>query len=159
MTVRFPPDWNDLLRCLNLHRVRFVIIGAHALAAIGIPRNTLDLDVFVEATTANAVRLQKALTDFGFSALAAQALQFARGDRMAVLGREPFRIDLLNAISGVSFREAWSGAEIGKLGAHRVRFLGRKQFIKNKKAAGRPKDRLDLALLDEAQPRARRGKA
>lgn len=97
--ANLPDDWNEFLRLLGAHKVKFLVIGAHALAAHGRPRATLDLDLFVEPSVANAARLAKAFRDFGFAALAEQAAQLASGDRMASLGREPLRIDILNKIA------------------------------------------------------------
>jgi hypothetical protein len=49
-----PQDWNEFFRLLSSNRVRFLVVGAHALAANGRPRATADLDIFVEPTRANA---------------------------------------------------------------------------------------------------------
>jgi hypothetical protein len=147
--VKLPRDWNELIELLCSHRVRFVIVGAHALAVHGRPRATGDLDVLVDPTRANAKRLGKALAAFGFTQLAEQAEQFALPDRMVTLGREPLRIDIMTSISGVPFVEAWTHRMRVEVEGLEVGFLGRDQFVKNKTAAGRPKDLLDLALLDE----------
>ncbi len=150
--MKLPPDWSELIGLLCAEGVRFVIVGAHALAVHGRPRATGDLDIFVEPSIANATRLGAALSRFGFPALARTARRFAEPDRMASLGREPLRIDLMTGISGVSFAQAWKGRVRARFGDHEVGFLGRRQFVANKQAAARPKDLLDLALLEEARP-------
>lgn len=91
-----PHEWLEFLACLRSRGVRFLIVGGHALAAHGRPRFTEDLDVFVEPTRANAVRVCAALGDFGFPALAGEVDAFASPDRMATLGRVPLRIDVMN---------------------------------------------------------------
>lgn len=144
-----PPDWSEFIAGLNRQGVRYLIVGAHALAANGRPRATQDLDVLVEPTPANAERLGRALRDFGFDALAREADKFAAPNRMATLGRPPLRIDLLTSIAGVGFEEAFRGRISGRFGEHEVSFLGRAELIRNKRAAGRPKDLLDIALLEE----------
>jgi hypothetical protein len=63
-------DWSEFLHALISRRVRFVLVGGHAVAGHGEPRLTEDLDVLVEPTLANARRLREALVDFGFGALA-----------------------------------------------------------------------------------------
>ena len=151
----FPPDWNEFIRLLRSHRVRFVIVGAHAVAAAGRPRATQDLDVLVEPTTSNAARLGRALRAFGFPVLADDAAQFAEIDRMATLGRPPLQIDVLTSITGVTFADAWAGRKTIRIGPLAVPFLGPRELVKNKAAAGRPKDRADLALLEEVTPRRR----
>jgi hypothetical protein len=131
------------------------VVGAHALAAAGRPRATQDLDVFIEPTAANATRLGGALRDFGFPALADQAARFASGNRMATLGKPPLQIDILNSITGVSFATAWSGRRRVRLGTLVVPFLGARELVRNKRAAGRAKDLADIALLAEAKERRR----
>lgn len=147
--MKLAREWSELIALLLSHRVRFLIVGAHALAAAGRPRHTEDLDILVEPTRANAKRLGAALADFGYDALARQWAQFAERDRMATLGREPLRVDIMTSISGVDFARAWKGRAEAKLGRRRVGFLGRREFIANKRASGRTKDLLDLALLEE----------
>ncbi len=149
--MKLPPDWSEFIGLLKSHGVRFVIVGAHALAANGRPRATQDIDFFVEPTTENAARLGDALREFGFPALADAASRFAEQDRMATLGTPPLRIDIMTSITGVTFEEAWSGRLTAQLGPHRVAFLGRDALLQNKKASGRPKDIADIALLNEIE--------
>jgi hypothetical protein len=133
------------------HKVRFLIVGAHALGVIARVRATKDLDVWVEPTTANAKRVCAALADFGYTGLAGAIREFATTDRMATLGREPLRVDLMTSISGVSFPEAWRGRIEAKIGGERVGVIGRREYIKNKRASARPQDLADIALLEEAE--------
>ena len=141
------------MKLLNAHSVRFIVVGAHAVAAAGRPRLTADLDVWVEPTLSNSERVVRALNAFGFGGLEPERL--TRRDTVVFLGRAPYRIDVLTDIDGVTFSTAWKGAKRGDLGGQRVRFLGLPQLLVNKRAAGRPKDLLDIALLEEANPRAR----
>jgi len=155
-------DWIAFLRLLRGHRVRFLVVGAHAVAAHGRPRLTADLDLLVEPTLENGRRVVRALEEFGFSGLAPERVR--QPDLVVFLGREPFRIDLLTSIDGVTWRSAWEGRLRGELGGVPLAFLGRSQLIRNKKAAGRPKDLADVALLAEGDagrarrsPRGRKG--
>ncbi|MGD0530155.1 MAG: nucleotidyl transferase AbiEii/AbiGii toxin family protein, partial [Polyangiaceae bacterium] len=66
MKIELNRDWTEFLSLLISHRVRFVLVGGHAVAGHGQPRLTEDLDVFVEPTLANSRRLRKALVAFGF---------------------------------------------------------------------------------------------
>jgi hypothetical protein len=150
-----PVDFRAFLQSLNRRRVRFIIIGAHALAAHGRPRYTGDLDVLIEPTSLNAKRVIAALEDFGFGALAISASELAAPGIVVRLGRPPVAIDLLTKISGVSFDAAWRGRLRARLDDLAVSFLGRKEYVRNKRAADRPKDRADLALLAEQRGIAR----
>jgi hypothetical protein len=147
--VELQTEWNEFLSVLKRHGVRFLLVGAHAVAAHGRPRFTQNLDVLVEPTLANAHRVAAAIREFGFSETARDWHWFAKPYRITMIGRLPNRIDVLTSISGVSFREAWKhrvelASEIGPIPA-----LGLEELRANKRAAGRPKDMADLALLDE----------
>ena len=58
------PDYEEFLESLNAHGVRYLIVGAHAVAFHGHPRATKDLDVFIEATHDNAERTLSAIREF-----------------------------------------------------------------------------------------------
>lgn len=152
MTIpKLHPDSSAFLSCLADHGVRFVVLGGHVLATFGRPRYTDDLDVLVEPTKANASRLAEALAAFGFPSLAEKAAaHFARPERMATLGHAPVAIDILTSTPGISFREAWRGRRVLRIADRDVPFLGLAEFVKTKRACGRPKDLLDLELLREA---------
>lgn len=152
-TMDLPDDWRELLKLLGSRRVKFLVVGAHALAVHGRPRMTGDLDLLVEATPTNAGRLLEALGEFGFGSLGLTEEDFTRPDFVISLGNPPLRVDLLTSISGVSFERAWKGRVRARVGGVVVNVLGRREYIENKRAAGRPKDQLDLALLAEARPR------
>ena len=157
-TTDLHPDFKEFLRCLNARRVRYVVVGAHALAVLGVPRFTRDLDVLVEATQSNAKRVSAALLEFGFPELAnAVVTHLASPERMVTLGREPLRIDVLSSIAAVSFEAAWRGRMRVRVDGLMVPFLGLTEMRRVKRAVGRPKDRADLALLDEVAPKRRGG--
>jgi hypothetical protein len=150
--MQLPPEWNEFIGLLCSHRVRFLVVGAHALAANGRPRATGDLDFWVEPTQANAQRLGRAIREFGFEGLAAQAAEFAHPDRMATMGVPPLRIDVMTSITGITFKRAWPKRITAKFGQYEIGFLGREDLLVNKRASGRPKDLADVALLLEGGP-------
>ncbi|MBK6519536.1 MAG: hypothetical protein IPM79_35380 [Polyangiaceae bacterium] len=143
-------DWSAFLRLLTRHRVRFLLIGGHAVSLHARPRHTEDLDLFVEATKANGARVLAALAEFGFASVAPPLELLSRPQKVFMLGRRPYRIDLLTKIDGVSFREAWRGRVVVDLAGLAIPVIGEGALRKNKLASGRPKDLADLALLDEA---------
>lgn len=149
-------EWSEFLRLLTRHRVRFLLIGGHALAVHAQPRHTEDLDVFVAATPSNARRIRAALADFGFDAVAPSLEVLATLDKVFMLGRKPFRIDILTGIDGVTFEEAWSTRTTIRLAGGRVNVIGRDALVANKRAAGRPKDLIDLLMLGEKSTPPRR---
>lgn len=152
MTPALHPDFSAFIASLTRHQVRFVVVGAHALAALGRARMTDDLDVLVEPSSENAQRVAASLRDFGgFDALAGQAAEYlAEPDRLVSIGRAPLSIDILTSLSGITFEEAWAGHDEHVLDGAPIAFLGLPEMVRTKRAAGRTKDRLDLALLAEA---------
>lgn len=153
MKIELNQDWSEFLCALIARRVRFVLVGGHAVAGHGEPRLTEDLDVFVEPSPANARRLRDALIDFGFGAVAPTAEHLAQADKVFMLGRKPWRIDILTGIDGVTFSAAWATRVEAEFVARPLYVIGRAALIKNKRAAGRTKDLLDIALLDAHRPR------
>ncbi len=149
-------DFLDLLRALLDAQVAFVVVGAHALAAHGLPRATGDLDVLVEPTAENARRVVAALTAFG-APLASHGVSeqdFATEGNVYQIGLPPRRIDVLTSISGVSFEDARRSRIVVELAGLRVPVLGRDALVANKRAAGRPKDLLDADTLEKAAEKA-----
>jgi hypothetical protein len=134
---------------LKRHGVRFLLVGAHALAAHGRPRFTQDLDVLVEPTPANARRVAAAIAEFGFKEMARDWRWFAKPYHITMIGRMPMRIDVLTSISGVSFRTAWRNRIMAATTLGEVPVLGLSELRANKLASGRPKDLADVALLEE----------
>jgi hypothetical protein len=143
-------DWSDLLRALLDHGVEFVIAGAHALAVHGVARATGDLDVLVRPSAANAARVVAALRVFGapLEAHGLSAADLTVAGTVYQLGQPPRRIDLMTEISGVGFDEAWLSRREVTVAGMRLPFLGRDALAKNKRAAGRPKDLVDVSLLE-----------
>jgi Nucleotidyl transferase AbiEii toxin, Type IV TA system len=146
-------EWSEFLQSLTRHRVRFVLVGGHAVAVHARPRHTEDLDVFVDPTPANASRLRAALVDFGFGSVAPTVEVLATPGKVFMLGRKPYRIDVLTAIDGVTFPVAWKARVRVPLAQGSVFVIGRRELVANKKAAGRPKDLADLVMLAEEEPR------
>jgi hypothetical protein len=68
------------------------------------------------------------------------------------IGVPPRRIDVLTGITGVAFAEAWPGRLEIADGNLRIPVIGREDLIRNKRALGRPKDLLDVALLEKHGP-------
>jgi hypothetical protein len=141
-------DFEELFAWFNAKHVRAVVVGGHALAFHGHPRFTKDLDVFVDLSPENAQRILEALQDFGFGSVGLTAEDFSSPGRIVQLGVAPNRIDLMTAIDGVSFEEAWAGRVPGHFGKQPVAYIGRTQFLRNKRAAGRPQDIADIAALE-----------
>ena len=141
-------DFIDLLRAFIAADVRFLIVGAYALALHGRPRATGDLDVWVEATPENARRVVRGLAAFGAPLKDISEDDFTREGVVYQIGVPPGRIDLLTELSGLTFPDAWRDRLRRPFGDVEVDFIGRASFIRNKRATGRPKDLGDIEGME-----------
>ncbi len=143
------PDFRDLLAFFNKHQVEYILVGGYALAFHGAPRYTGDMDIFVKANFLNASRIIAALHEFGFGSVGLTVADFELPDMVVQLGVPPVRVDIVTSLTGISWEEAYANRVAGNYGNVPVFYIGRKQFISNKKATGRKKDLADLEALGE----------
>lgn len=87
-------DLREFIHLLNTKSVKYVIVGAWALAFHGRPRYTGDLDVFVAREQDNADRLMEVIEAFGFGRASTARDDFLQLDHVIQLGRAPNRIDI-----------------------------------------------------------------
>src|SRR5690348_5639456 len=124
-------DFRDLLRAFVDHEVRFLVVGAYALAVHDRPRATGDLDVWIDATVENARRAYAALHAFGAPLQDLTASDLATAGVVFQIGIAPLRIDLLNQITGVDFSDAWPRRVDALFGDVPISVIGRDDFITN----------------------------
>ncbi|MFB6249635.1 MAG: hypothetical protein ABEL97_13805 [Salinibacter sp.] len=146
-TTRLPTDFNEFLRLLAEHDVRYLIVDGYAVGYHGYPRATGDMDVWVNATPENAERLVVALREFGFDVPQLEPALFLEPDRVVRMGHPPLRIELLTSVSGVTFSECYSTREQDEIGETPVHIIGLGKLKENKRASGRNKDLDDLETL------------
>ncbi len=146
------PDFSEMLSAFTGESVEFLVVGAYALAAHGIPRATGDLDFWVRPSRENAGRVLRALAAFGAPTGDLSIHDLTAPDLVLQIGLEPNRIDILTSIDGVEFDDAHRTRTTARIDGLDVPVLGRDALIRNKRAVGRPKDLADIAAL-EAQTR------
>jgi hypothetical protein len=137
-------DFEEFLKLLNKNKVKYLIVGGYAYAVHFKPRFTNDIDIFILADSENAEKVLNTLMDFGFGELTISKKDLTKPDQVIQLGYSPLRIDLMTSISGVDFRIAWKNKIKRKYGKQSVFFIGKNEFILNKKSSGRKKDLADL---------------
>ena len=140
-------DFKDVLKLLNAHKVDYVIVGAHALAFYGAPRFTGDIDILVKPDRENARRILAALVEFGFGSVELKPEDFTDPEKIVQLGMPPVRIDILMSLTGVSWEDISGGRVPGTYGDVEAFYIGKEQFIQNKRAVGRKKDIADLEAI------------
>jgi hypothetical protein len=141
-------DFVDLLRAFAAHDVRFLIVGAYALAVHGRPRATGDLDLWVDATPENARRVMAALAAFGAPMDQVSEADFSRPGIVYQIGVAPGRIDILTQLTGLTFEEAWPGRVRHPVGDVHADVIGREAFLRNKRATGRLRDLGDIEGME-----------
>ena len=140
-------DYEDLFRTLNRHKVRYLVIGAYAVAFYTEPRYTKDLDIWANNDITNARRLHKALTDFGAPLKGMSVKDFTNKKTIYQIGVAPVRIDILMRVSGIKFENAWKNRKRTRYGSVSINILGIKELIYSKKKTGREHDISDMKKL------------
>jgi hypothetical protein len=143
------PDWIELCKLLNAHGVEYLLVGGQAVIAHGYPRLTKDIDLWVRPTAANGLCVMQALVAFGIPSGAVTPEQFEDPRTLLMLGREPFRVDILTDIPAVTFDEAWSSRITVTLDGVPLQVIGKAELIKNKRAVGRLQDLADADELEK----------
>jgi hypothetical protein len=140
-------DLREFVALLNALNVRYLVVGAYAVAYHGYPRYTADIDLFIERSHDNALRLMQVIEQFGFADLKLSADDFLEEDQVIQLGVSPNRIDILTFLSGVTFQEAWASREQSEIDSLSVPFISKEMLKRNKAATGRMQDLADLEHL------------
>jgi hypothetical protein len=142
------PDFKEFIQLLNVHNVRYLVVGGYAVAFHGYPRNTKDIDIWLWLDAANVEHLLRALADFGFASLGLNAADFLEPDQIIQLGYPPARIDLLTTVPGVDFEDCYRARLEVQVGEVTVNLIDLENLKRNKRASGRLQDLADLANLE-----------
>jgi hypothetical protein len=145
------PDFSDMLSALSAEGVEFLLVGAYAMAVHGVPRATGDIDIWVRPTQANAERAFRALARYGAPLAGLTVTDLAKPGTVFQIGVAPRRIDVLTAIDGVEFDQAWSRHITSDYVAPAVPVIGREDLIRNKRSTGRLRDQADADRLENPE--------
>ncbi|PAU93206.1 hypothetical protein CK503_12335 [Aliifodinibius salipaludis] len=149
--MRLEEDYEEFIELLNEHKIQYLIVGAYAVSFYARPRNTGDIDFFIDNSSKNISNLLKVLQKFGFGELDLTSDDFEGNDNIIQLGYEPVRIDIMTGISGISFTQAYKNKVRGKLGNQPVYFISLDDLIINKRSSNRTQDMADAELLEKFQ--------
>lgn len=136
-----------VFRSLNSHAVKYVAIGEIAAIAHGVPRNTFDLDILIEATPANARRL----LDVGLGTASLSTPEQLLTNEITIF-KDAVRIDVQTATPGNTFADAWQRRVAFDHRGERVELLSKDDLVASKRAAGRPRDLEDVRQLSPPPP-------
>jgi len=141
-------DYKDMLRSLAAENVRFILVGAYALAAHGYPRATMDIDIWVMSSPENADAVIRALSRFGAPLQNLTKEDLLTAGTIFQIGVAPRRIDIITAASGLQFEPTYRNSIPLNIEGIEVRIPSIDDLILNKKATGRTKDLADAEALE-----------
>ena len=141
-------DYKEMLQCLVDEDVKFLLVGAYALAAHGYPRATMDIDIWVMPSPANADAVLRAIATFGAPLHGLTSSDLQKDDTIFQIGVAPRRIDIITGASGLRFEDALAHSTEIKIEELTVRIPSIDDLIRNKRASGRTKDLADAEALE-----------
>ena len=142
-------DYKDILSVLSKKEVKFILVGAYAMAVQGYPRSTMDIDLWVMPDPKNALLVLQALHEFGAPAGDLSPEDLQKEDLIFQIGVAPRRIDIITSADGLVFNDAYANSEIIEIEGISVRVLSISDLIKNKRSTGRLKDLADAEVLEK----------
>ena len=145
------PDFKELLKIFEKHKIRYLIVGGYAVMKYSEPRFTKDLDVFIATDQENAKSVYLALKEFGAPLENLSSDDFTHEGYFYQMGRPPLRVDIMMSIPGIEFDVAWKNREVVELNDLKLFFISRSDLIRTKEVSGRPQDKIDSEKLKEAE--------
>jgi len=153
-TTRLPHHFSDLLKLLNARGVEYLVIGGWAVVVHGYHRLTADFDVWIATSPENAQKVQAVLQEFiGIAPTIPQIRSLRKFLRM---GREPYRIEVLKHIAGVTFSKCFTARQYFWFNDVQAPTIDLQSLLRNKRAAGRHKDLADVEYLTKYHAIAKR---
>ncbi|MFT4202323.1 MAG: hypothetical protein QM610_00275 [Chitinophagaceae bacterium] len=145
----FNEDFRDFISALNRNEVRYILVGGFAVILHGYSRTTGDMDIWVDRTAENYVRIVQSFADFGMSVFDMTEENFLSHPIWDVFtfGVPPVAIDVMINVKGLDFAECYEQATIFEDDCLTIRVLHKNQLIKAKKESGRFKDLDDIQNL------------
>ena len=141
-------DYKEILQCLVDENVKFLLVGAYALAAHGFPRATMDIDIWVMPSPNNAQAVLRALARFGAPLHELTMDDLQRDDMVFQIGIAPRRIDIITGASGLEFEKTFLRSAEIEIEGIKIHIPSLEDLIRNKRASGRTKDLADAEALE-----------
>ncbi len=139
----------EFVELLNLHKVRYIIVGGFAVNLYGYVRLTQDIDILIDPTKNNAIKMMKVIKDFGFGGAGIPQKAFECTGHVVHMGVEPNRIDLLTSVSGVTNKDLFRRLIKIQYEGISIPVISFQDLIKCKKSSDRAKDKADVGELEK----------
>lgn len=141
-------DFKELLTILNDCRVSYLVVGGYAYIHYAEPRYTKDIDLWIQPTLENALRLRQALVVFGGWVEGMTLEHFTTERTMFQIGLPPCRVDFLTSVAGVEFDSAFAARKVVEIEGLAIPLISLPDLITAKRASGREQDLRDVAGLE-----------
>ena len=149
---RLSKDHEDLLSELNAHGVEYLLVGGYVVGAYSEPRSTKDLDVSFCAAKKTAELYISLWLSSEPQIAGLTPADFRDPKSCYQIGIPPERVDILKVLSGLTFEEAWQNRVYGLVnGSVQVPVISYEDLVKNKVAAARPRDLLDVEEINRGR--------
>ncbi|MFM6975945.1 MAG: DUF6036 family nucleotidyltransferase [Sphingobacteriaceae bacterium] len=139
-------------RFCNQTQLKYIMIGGVATNLHGFNRSTEDIDIWIEDTGANRLKLQQVFEQYGWADVSSfKTIQFVPGWTYFHLDNG-IRLDIMTTVKGLeeySFDECLNAASIATIYDVDIPFLHLNQLIQAKQASNRPKDQIDVLALSK----------
>ncbi len=141
-----------LYRSLNKNRVKYLVIGGVACGIYGSPRVTVDVDIAVDPTLKNTIRLHKALIKAGFGTAYLTTPEKILANEINIF-EDYIKLDVITKPKGFDFKKAWPKKSVRNIKGVRVKFISLDDLIKSKVASRRKIDIEDIKILRRIKKR------
>ncbi len=142
-------DYKEILQSLLDEQVKFLLVGAYAMAAHGYPRATMDIDIWVMPSPENADAVLRALKQFGAPLQDLTSEDLQKPGTVFQIGVAPRRIDILTEASGLQFDATFENSVETEIEGLTIHIPSIDNLIANKRASGRTKDLADAEALEK----------
>jgi ABC-type nitrate/sulfonate/bicarbonate transport system substrate-binding protein len=129
------------------HDVKYLVIGGIASILYGVPRVTFDLDLFIEATPANAQKFLTALVEAEMRTATLTTAEELLSNEITVF-KDRVRIDVQTSTPSFSFQDVWKRREWMVYQEQEFYVISKHDLIATKRASGREIDLSDVRLLE-----------
>ena len=144
----------DIWKYLHQNEVKYLTIGGFAVNFYGYTRTTGDIDLLIEDTLENRIKLRKAFKEIGIGDFKEiETIEFLPGWSDFTLSYG-MRLDIMTAIKGFdkeSFDGLYSLSKVTHISGIPIRFIDYENLIFSKKATNRPKDQLDIEEMEKVK--------
>jgi len=138
----------DILSAFSEEKVEFMVVGGYAVAFHGFVRGTGDFDLWIRISEENAERVWKALVSFGAPLFDLKKEDLMTPGMVFQMGMPPYRIDVINAVDGIDFDDAWPSRLFVKFDGLKIPVIAKSDLLQNKRTMNRAKDRADIIWLE-----------